>query len=100
MLDLCEHRRHVDAPVPRGVRRESSHRLRELPLASWPVASAGVVPRDRYVYEALQEVPFGVGRATPLVLQLLVRLEILSGPDQFEASFERHQLIIRVREGC
>jgi hypothetical protein len=29
-----------------------------------------------------------------------VRLEILSGPDQFEASFERHQLIIRVREGC
>ena len=82
------------------VSRKPSNRLHELALASWLVAVVRMVPGDRYMDEALQEVPFGRGRLAPFVLEFLVCLEELSRPDQFEASFERHHPIIGVRAGC
>ena len=65
---------------------ETARRLGELALAPWPVPTAGVVPGDRDVDEALEEVLFRrLGRA-PRLLELLVRLEVLAAPDQIETS--------------
>ncbi len=70
--------------MQRGERRQPASRLRKLPLAPGPVASAGVVPGNRDVDEALEEVLLGgVGRP-PRLLELLVRLEVLAAPDQIE----------------
>ena len=67
-------------------RPEPPRRLLELPLAADPVAAAGLVPGDRDVDEALEEVLLGrLGRA-PDVLERLVRLEVLAARDLLETS--------------
>lgn len=78
----------------RCVGREPASRLRELPLATRPVAAAGVVPGDRDMDEALEEVPLLVRRLTPFVLELLVRVEVRSVADQLESSLQAHRPII------
>jgi hypothetical protein len=63
---------------------EPPRRLFELPLAARPVSATGVVPGDRHVDEALEEVLLrGVGRP-PGVLQRFVRLEVFAAADQLE----------------
>jgi CheY-like chemotaxis protein len=59
------------------------------------------------VHEPLEEVPFGGLRGTPCDLELLVRLEVLILPDQFDSALERvsgHILnlapLVAVEEGC
>ncbi len=51
-------------------------------------------PGDCDVYEPLQEIALGSGRVAPLVLELLVRLEVLTRSDQLQPSLEPHSLII------
>ncbi len=69
----------------RRVRPEPPGRLLELPRGADAPPAPGLVPRDRDVDEPLVEVALpGVGGA-PGELQLLVRLEVLAGPDQVEA---------------
>jgi hypothetical protein len=65
-------------------RRQPASRLRELPLASGPVSTPGVVPGDRNVDETLEEVLLGRLGRPPGLLELLVRLEELATPDQIE----------------
>ena len=54
----------------------------ELPLAAVAIAATRLVPGDGDVDEALQEVALGRGCRTPFVLELLVRLEVATLPDQ------------------
>ena len=63
---------------------ESARRLRELPLAAGPVPPAGVVPGDRDVDETLEEVLFRRLGSPPGLLELLVRLEVLTTSNQVE----------------
>jgi hypothetical protein len=69
-------------------RREPPPCLLELPLAADPVPAPGLVPRDRDVDEALEEVALAVGRGAPRILERLVRLEERAGADQVEAARE------------
>jgi hypothetical protein len=74
--------------VVRRVGLQPSGGLLELPLAADAVAPAGLVPGDRYVDEALEEVTFvGLG-CSPSVLQLLVSGEELAPANQLEARRE------------
>ncbi len=77
-----------------GVGREASARLLELTFAADSVAAPGLVPGDRDVNEALEEVALGRLGGTPRVFQLLVSGEELAGPNQFQAALER---IVRSR---
>jgi hypothetical protein len=74
--------------VPRRVRAEPPLRLLELPLAADAVPAAGLVPGDRDVDEALEEVALRVGGRAPRVLERLVRGEEVAAPDQLEAARE------------
>ena len=88
LAELCKQWLELDAAVRRRVRLQPADRLRELPLGPDPSPAPRLVPRDRDVHEALQEVAlFGRCRA-PGVLQLLVRCEVLAGSDQLEARFK------------
>ena len=98
MHDLSEERVDVDAPVNRAVSVEPPFRLRELPFAAGPVPALGVVPGDRDVDEPLEEVALVPGRRAPLVLELLVRVEVLARADELDAACERHRSIIGVRD--
>ena len=82
LLDAAEHGVDVDAPMRRPVGAQATSRLLELALAARTISPPGVQPGDGDVHEPLQEVALGRGRVAPLVLQLLVRLEILAGPNQ------------------
>lgn len=84
----------------RFVGAETPRCLLELALAARPVPAAGMQPGDRDVDEPLEEVALGSRGLAPLVLQLLVRLEVVAGADEVEASFEPHAGIIGVRERC
>ena len=64
------------------VRAQATRRLLELALAPGSVSATRVQPGDRDVHEPLQEVALGGRRVAPLVLELLVRLEVLAGPDE------------------
>jgi hypothetical protein len=68
-----------------GVRRQPSDRLFELPLRSDLPTAACLVPRDRNVDEALEEIAFRAGRGAPRELELLVRGEVLAAPDQLNS---------------
>ena len=68
-----------------SVRSEPPRRLRELPLAADPPAAPGLVPGDRDVDEALEEVPLGRCRRAPCLLERLVRLEEVPGAQEVEA---------------
>ncbi len=66
--------------------REAALRLRELALAAGAIPTAGLVPGDGHVDEALEEVLLrGLGRA-PGVLERLVRLEVLPRSHLIEAA--------------
>ena len=67
---------------------EAAGGLLQLSLATDTVAAAGLVPRDREVDEALEEVTLLGRRGAPGVLQLLVRCEVLTGSDQLQACFK------------
>ena len=99
-LDLLENVIDVDAAVRGTVRLEAARRLLELTLAPRAVAAAGVVPGDCDMDEPLQEVPLALRRFAPLLLELLVRLEVLPRAEELQSAFEGHVPIIRVREGC
>ncbi len=90
-VDLTEDARDVDAAMGRGVRPEAPRGLRELPRCAVPVSPRGVVPGDRDVDEALEEVPLRRGRVAPLVLELLVRLEVRALADQGDPLLEPHR---------
>lgn len=67
-----------------GEGREPACRFRQLSLAADPVAAAGLVPRDRDVDEALEEVALGAVGPAPHLLEHLVRGEVLAALDQLE----------------
>src|SRR5215213_10410810 len=74
--DLREDGLEVDTTMGRRERPQAPFGLHQLPLAADPVATAGLVPRDGHVHEALEEVLFRrVGRP-PRVFERLVRLEV------------------------
>jgi hypothetical protein len=74
--------------VSRRERPEPSRGLFELALATRPVAATRLEPRDDDVDEALEEILLGrIGRP-PGVLERLVRLEVVAGPREGQASFE------------
>ena len=89
-----QRRTDVDTAVMRRVRAEPARCFLELALAPGAPPAAGLVPSDGDVDQALQEVSFFGWRFPPLVLELLVRGEELSGGDQLETPFESHGLII------
>ena len=93
-LELHQQGGDVDAPVRGSVGREAPARLLELTFAADSVAAPGLVPGDRDVNEALEEVALGRLGGTPRVFQLLVSGEELAGPNQFQAALER---IVRSR---
>ena len=70
------------------VRPEPPGRLLELPLAADAVPAAGLVPRDREVDEALEEVALLGRRGPPDVLELLVGGEVLAVANQVESALE------------
>ncbi len=79
----------------RCIRREATSRLRELPFAARAVVALGVEPGNGHVDEALEEVALLGRRVPPLVLELLVRLEVGAGSDEYEARLEAHALVTR-----
>lgn len=64
-----------DAAVHRRVRAETPRSLLELPLAADPATALRLVPGDRHVDEALQEVALSLRCGTPGCLELLVGCE-------------------------
>jgi hypothetical protein len=62
--------------------------LLELALAAGTVAASGLVPRDDYVDQALEEVLLGRIRGSPGVFERLVRLEVLAGAGEVEPALE------------
>jgi hypothetical protein len=57
-----------------------------LPLGADLASSPRLVPRDRHVHETLEEVALRGGRCAPRVLELLVRGEVLPGPNELYSS--------------
>ena len=66
----------------RRERLEPAQRLCELPLGADLASAPRLVPRDRDVNETLEEVALVAGRRAPRALELLVRGEVLAGPNQ------------------
>jgi hypothetical protein len=64
--------------VLRGERPEPAGRLLQLALEPGPVSTAGLVPGDDDVDEALEEVLLLWIRGAPRVLERLVRGEVLA----------------------
>jgi hypothetical protein len=77
--------------MPGPIRSEASRRLLELTLAAGAIRQLRVQPCDGDVDEPLQEVALAVWRLAPLVLELLVRLEVLACADQLQPTFETHR---------
>jgi len=94
MLDLGEQRVHVDSPVQRPVPVQPALGFRELPLAAGLVPALRVIPGYGHVNETLEEVALGVGSRAPLVLELLVRVEVVACANQLYAALESHSAII------
>jgi hypothetical protein len=67
-------------------RLESAQRLCELPLGADLASAPGLVPRNRDVHETLEEVALFGRRRAPRVLELLVRGEVLAGPNELYSS--------------
>jgi hypothetical protein len=85
---LRQQRREGDSTVLGRVWPEASRRLFELPLAADAVPTPGLVPGDRHVNEALEEVALLGRRRAPCILEDLVRSEELAVPNQFEPARE------------
>ena len=86
-IDLGKQSSHIDAPMDRRIRAEPSCGLPELTAAAVRVPTARLIPGYCDMHEPLQEVLLlGVCR-TPGELELLVCLEVLTSPDQLQATF-------------
>jgi len=85
---LREQRVELQAAVRGSERRQAADRLRELAFRADPPAAAGLVPGDRDMDEALVEVPLLRRSCPPGDLELLVRSEVVAGPDERDALFE------------
>jgi hypothetical protein len=72
----------------RRVRREAADRFGKLPVHSDALSATGLIPRDRYVDEPLQEVALFGRRGTPCIFELFVRGEVLAGTDQLDAGIK------------
>src|SRR5437870_5771661 len=72
--------------MARRIGRKAPLRLLELAGARDRAAAPGLVPGDRDVDEALEEVALGDRRRSPGQLERLVGLEELAAPDQLEAA--------------
>jgi hypothetical protein len=70
--------------VRRSVRREPARGLLELALAADAVSASRLVPRDRHVDEALEEVALARPRGAPRLLERLVGREVLAALDEGE----------------
>jgi hypothetical protein len=68
--------------------REPARRLLELTLAADAVPAAGLIPGDRDVDEALEEVLLGRLGGAPGQLELLVGGKELAAADQLEPALE------------
>ena len=66
------------------VRRQAPSCFLELPLAADAPSSTGLVPRDCYVDEALEEIALGRLGGPPGVLQFLMSVEVSASSDQLE----------------
>jgi hypothetical protein len=98
--DLPEHVGDVDSPVGRGEGCESSRRLLELPPRCDGTTAAGLVPSDRDMDEALEEIPLLRRRRAPRLLELLVRLEVTPGANFCKSALERSlHLVLTFRRG-
>jgi hypothetical protein len=98
--DLGEDAVDVDVAMGGAVGLEAARGLLELPLTTGLVVARRMVPGDGHVDEALEKVALGRRRLPPLVLELLVRLEVRTRPDQLQPSLETHGAIIGVPERC
>jgi hypothetical protein len=78
----------VEAAVRGRVWSQPSYCLPELTFCCDRAAATGLIPGDRHVHESLQEVALLRRRRAPGDLELLVRGEVLAGPDQCEPAFE------------
>jgi hypothetical protein len=67
-------------------RCETAARLRELAFAAGAIPASRLVPRDRVVDEALEEVLLGGIGGSPNVLERLVRLEELAAAHLFDTT--------------
>jgi hypothetical protein len=85
LAELGEQRFELDAAMSGRERLEPAQCLRELPLGADLASAPRLVPRDRHVHETLEEVALLCGRRAPRVLELLVRGEVLAGPNQLDA---------------
>jgi len=90
-LQLSPQVADVDAAVGRLVGLEAAQRLLELPRRAHGPAAPGLVPGDRDVNEALEEVALVVGRGSPRELERLVRLEEAAGAEIVDS------LLVRVK---
>ena len=86
----------LDAAVGRGEGLEPAQRFCELPLGADLASAPRLVPRDRHVNETLEEVALVAGRRAPRVLELLVRGEVLAGPNQLDSSPIRGLELVRL----
>jgi hypothetical protein len=75
----------IDIAVRGCETRKAPLRLRQLTLATDPIAAAGLVPGDGDVDEPLEEVPLGRLGCSPDVLERLVRLEVFAPLDLRES---------------
>ena len=89
-LHVLENAIDVDAAMPRPVRPQASRGLLELAFTASAVPAGGMQPRDGDMDETLQEVALCVGCLAPLVLELLVRLEVLARADEIQTALEPH----------
>ncbi len=87
-MHLVQDAAHVKAPVLGSVRGEALGRLLELALAPGPVAAARLIPGDRDVDQALEEVALVRVGSAPGILQRFVRGEELARADQVDPSLE------------
>jgi hypothetical protein len=85
-VDLREEIFDVHPAMIGRIRTKAPRGLLELTLHPDAPAAARLVPGDRYVHEALQEVALLGCRRPPGLLELLVRREVLAGPDQLETA--------------
>jgi hypothetical protein len=83
-IDRGEQGGDVEASVRGRVRAESACRLLELALATDLLPATGLIPGNRDVDEALQEISLGRLGSPPGVLELLVRLEVPAFANQLK----------------
>jgi hypothetical protein len=85
VVQLRQKNRQVEPAVRRCERCQAADRLCELPLGPDLASTPGLVPRDRNVHEALEEVALLDRGGPPCVLQLLVSGEVLARANQVDA---------------